>query len=333
MSETFANTLQDLATNEQLHTGQLFIFSKMDQADLKTFQEIWPTIPASRRQEITQELVEISEINFEVDFEPVFLLGLGDADADVRANSISGLWENERPSLIVPFIHLLKTDEVPLVRATAASALGRFVYLNEIEEIEDAHVEPIKQALLETIHQPAEDVEVRRRAIEAIAYVNNPQVTRIIESAYYDEDEKMQVSAIFGMGRSADTRWRPQVISELENSNSEIRFEAARACGELEAGDAVPKLIELIDEDDDPQVKEVSIWALGRIGGQTAREALEICTNSDNEAIVLAAEEALEEIDLFSGAFDLLDLDSDFDDIFDLMDEELDEYSGNYHLN
>lgn len=335
MSQSFAETLKELATEETVHTSQLFVFSKMDQAGLETFKNIWPTISVQRRREITQELVDISEINFEVDFGPVFLLGLADEDPAVRANSINGLWENEQPSLIGPLIHLLRTDEVPLVRATAASALGRFIYLGELEEMEEVHLEPIKATLLETIYLPGEDVEVRRRAIESVAYLNNATVSQIIESAYYDENEKMQVSAVFAMGRNADARWRPLVMAELNNQHSEIRFEAARACGELEVSEAVPRLIELIDEDEDMQVKEASIWALGRIGGPTAREALEICTGDENEAIALAAEDALEEIDLFSGTFDIIGLDDGLDDgfDFDLFDEELDEYSGNYHLN
>jgi HEAT repeat protein len=107
----------------------------------------------------------------------------------------------------------------------------------------------------------------------------------------------------------------------LENENSEIRFEAARASGELEAGDAVPKLLEIIEEDPDLQVQEMAIWALGRIGGQVAREALEECLESEVEAIALAAEEALDELNLFSDSFDLFDFeDDDDDDWFDLDD-------------
>ncbi len=52
----------------------------------------------SSSRNIMQNLVEISEVNFEVDFSPVFLLGLGDEDAETRAYAISGLWEEENPT-------------------------------------------------------------------------------------------------------------------------------------------------------------------------------------------------------------------------------------------
>lgn len=322
MTKSFKEQLHQVASEPELHTGSLYIFSKMDQDALTAFKNIWPTIPTPRRRDIMQELVEIGEANFEVYFDPVFLLGMGDEDAEVRAAAINGLWENENPSLIGPLVHLLRTDDTPLVRATAAIALGRFVYLGEIEEIDQHQALLAEEALLETIHQGAEDIEVRRRAIESIAYSSEPAVAQIIENAYYDENEKMQVSAIFAMGRSADSQWRPQVIAELDNENSEIRFEAARASGELEASEAVSKLVELIEDDPDLQVQEMAIWALGKIGGTTAREALEECLESDIESIAMAAEEALDELNLFTDSFNLFDFGDDDDDFFDDFDDE-----------
>ena len=332
MSNQFKETLNQIATDNTLQTSYLFVFSKMDQNNLEIFQEMWPAISPHRRREVLEELVDLSEANFEVDFTPVFLLGLGDEDADVRTLSINGLWEDEEPILIAPLLHLLQTDEVAKVRAAAASALGRFIYLGELEELDPNLIVPIKTVLLDTIHLPGEDIEVRRRAVESVAFFSGPDITQIIESAYYDDDDKMQVSAVFAMGRNADARWRPRVVAELDNANTEIRFEAARACGELETADAVPKLIDLIESDPDVQVQEVAIWALGRIGGPIAREALEICVGSEVETLALAAEEALDEINLFSGSFDLFDFDEEGGLDFDELDE-LDGYSGNYHLN
>jgi len=47
----------------------------MDQDALATFKSVWPTIPTQRRRDIMQELVEIGEVNFEVYFDPIFMLG------------------------------------------------------------------------------------------------------------------------------------------------------------------------------------------------------------------------------------------------------------------
>ncbi|MEW5958821.1 MAG: HEAT repeat domain-containing protein [Chloroflexota bacterium] len=326
MEKSFKNILKQIAADEQLHTSYLYVLSKLNQESLDIFQNEWPTIATQRRRDIMQELVEISEANFEVYFDPVFLLGLADEDAQVRASAINGLWENETPALIGPLVHLLKTDKEALVRAAAASALGKYIYLRELEELDPAPVLVAEQALLETIHLAGEDIEVRRRAVEAIAYSGEAGIVDIIENAYYDDDEKMQVSAIFAMGRNADKRWRPRVITELDNPNNEIRYEAARACGELEAHEAVLRLVDLIEQDPDLEVQEMAIWAMGRIGGPQARDALVDCLDSEIEALALAAEEALDELNLFEGSFDLFNFDEDDLEDFDELDDEANGY-------
>jgi HEAT repeat protein len=223
---------------------------------------------------------------------------------------------------------LLRADESTTVRAAAAIALGKYIYLGELEELDQSQAILAEEALLEAIHQPQEDIEVQRRAIEAVAFSGEAGVADIIENAYYHENEKMQVSAIFAMGRNADIKWRPQVMAELDNPNTEIRFEAARACGELEAHEAIPKLVNLLQEDPDLEVQEMAIWAMGRIGGTVAREVLETCVDSEVESLALAAEEALEELELFSGSFELFDFDSPgLDDDFD-DDLEFDDTNG-----
>jgi HEAT repeat protein len=267
--------------------------------------------------------MEIAEINFEVDFNAVFLLGIVDEDARVRAISVKSLWEYEHPSLIKPLVHLLKTDEAPAVREAAASTLGKFVYLRELEEIDPNEASLAEEALLETIYQASEDLHVRRRALEAVSFSADPRIAPIIESAYYSDEDKMQVSAIFAMGRNADVAWLPRIMTELDNPNNEIRFEACRACGELEAREAVDALIQLIDEDTDVEVQEMAIWALGRIGGDTAREALEIIVDGDNEVLSQAAEESLDELNLFSDAMMLYDF-SEYDGGDEIFLEDMD---------
>jgi HEAT repeat protein len=75
-----------------------------------------------------------------------------------------------------------------------------------------------------------------------------------------------------------------------------MRYEASGACGELGEIEAIPSLIELIN-DPDTEVQLAAIQALGKIGGSEAKESLEECLNSSNEVICEAAEEALNELE------------------------------------
>ncbi len=331
MSKSFTDILNQIINDSKLHTSLLYNLSRLNEDMLDTFKRIWPTINVERRRLILKELFEIIEGNFEVNFNPIFIWVMADTDAEVRTTAIRALWEYEHPHLIRPLIHLLKTDEAIAVREAAATALGQFIYLRELEEMDWDEATLAEEALLEIIYQPNEHVDVRRRAIESIGFSSAPGITKIIGNAYYNENQKVRVSAIFAMGRNADIRWIPRIIAELENEEAEFRFEAARACGELEAQAAIDKLVALIEYDSDPEVQEMAIWALGQIGGDNARQVLELCVDNDNEVLAMAAEAALEELTLFGDSMLLYDFDEDNDnsddDFLALHDDNLGGFS------
>jgi len=302
----YENSLQHIAdTSERLNIQHLYELSALSPAELDRFREVWPTIEDSRRRVVMRHLVELAEYNFSVDFDPIFLLGMGDEDSEVRATAIEGLWENEDQALVGPLVFLLRSDETVTVRAAAANALGRFVLLGELDQIDSAPAMLAEQSLLETIHLQGEDLEVRRRAIESIAYSSEAGVREIIEAAYYHEDERMQASALFAMGRSADPHWAKLILAELESVNPELRFEAARACGELEMTPAVSHLAGMIVNDPDREVQQMAVEALGRIGGGEARKVLEACYEDEDEVLSQAAAEALDQMDFLGESLDL----------------------------
>jgi len=147
-------------------------------------------------------------------------------------------------------------------------------------------------------------------------------VSEALEIAYYDDDERMRASAVFGMGRSCDRRWRAIVLKELENASPAMRYEAARASGELGIRRAVPILALLVD-DVDPQVHEASIWALGQIGGPDAKRILGDAYSDADEATVDAIDEAMAEIALQEGSLDLTLYKVDKEAAGELVDDEL----------
>lgn len=285
-------------SSERLNVRYLYSLSEMTHERLGRFREVWPSIEVGRRRLLIRSLVELTEKSFEVNFDPIFLVAMGDEDSEVRVAAVDGLWENEDQALIGPLVHLLRADEAPSVRAAAAMALARFILLGELEKIDRAPAMLAEQALLETLRHAEEELEVRRRAVEAIAYSGEAGVREIIEAAYYDDDEIMQASALFAMGRSADPYWGKLLVQELSNPNPELRFEAARACGELETRQAVSQLIWMSTDDPDREVQQAAVWALGRIGGREAREALEAWYESEDDVLSQSAAEALDEMDM-----------------------------------
>jgi HEAT repeat protein len=62
-------------------------------------------------------------------------------------------------------------------------------------------------------------------------------------------------------------------------------------------------LAELID-DPDREVQEATLWALGQIGGDEARNLLQTCCQGEDEIARGAAEAALEELEFMHGQLD-----------------------------
>jgi len=305
MLSDFEELLQQIGDSEnRLSISSLYNLSRMDRDEALLFQKVWPSVAVERRRQIINFLVEIAEVSFEVNFGAVFRFCLGDEDERVREAAIEGLWEDDDTALINSLITMMQDDPSISVRAGAATSLGRYVLLGELDKIKARHFAPVREALLETIHSPFEDLEVRRKAIEAIAYSSEEGVREIIEAAYYDEDERMRASAVFAMGRSADPYWSDLVISELESPRPEMRYEAATACGELELSAAVPLLADLVN-DPDREVLEAAIWALGQIGGNEARRILYDCYQEGDEFLCEAVEEALEHLEFMHGFVDI----------------------------
>lgn len=281
--------------NQRLVSSKMTNLSSLSPEELRLFLEAWAGMDIERRRQIMGYLVELAEENCKLNFDDIFLACLEDGDEIVRVKSIEGLWECEHRSLIDRFITLLREDSEESVRSAAATALGKFAMLAELEQLRPEDGAKVESALLDVIDDDEKVIEVKRRAIEAIAPLSRPRVKEIIQQAYESDDISMQVSAIYAMGRNSDPDWLPTLVKELGSTDDEMRFEAAVACGELGDEGAVPHLVRLVD-DLDSQVQLCAIAALGLIGGSEAEAALRECLNHPNEHIRLIAGEAMEEM-------------------------------------
>ncbi len=297
-----AALLRTFAAREHLSMRDLRSLSGLDPRDRATVWPEWERIPVERRIEIAHAMVELAEDNIDLDFTVMFQWLLDDADAAVRTSAIEGLWECDGLPILRRMLTLLN-DPADQVRAASALALGRFAYMAEIEEIDAAYGQQVHDALLALIRDPSQPTEVRRRAIESAGYfAASDEVQQQIELAYASSDQLMRESALTAMGRSMLPRWLPIVSRELESPSPALRYEAARAAGEMAdlARSLVARIVRLCS-DADTEVALAAIWALGQIGGETARRTLQRISGSNDEARSQAAAEALDELTLEEG--------------------------------
>lgn len=304
--------------NEDISVADLYLLSDMPDEQLDTFKERWITMSDERRHIISRHLADISEENFQVDFSPLTLLFFADPLASVRTAALDSLWDTSNISLIKPIIRLVQEDPDPAVRAAATSTLGHYILMSQWDEL-PRHIEkPIVDVLVPNLLNNQLDPAIWRATLEALAGSSYEEIHNYIERAYESSDPQMQQSAIFSMGLTADRRWVPTLLDELENYDADVRAEAVRALGTISSTEASQPLAELVYDDEDLEVRLAAVFALGQIGGEVASKALERLAD-DPEAADLydAIDEALEEISWLGDDIDL--------SLFDFDDEDWDD--------
>ncbi|MBI5876667.1 MAG: HEAT repeat domain-containing protein [Chloroflexi bacterium] len=316
-------------SSDKIKRVDLQVLSNPDARSIAEFKTEWPKLPPERKRVLIQAMEDAAEETVQSEFSDLLLTLLDEPDDIVRAAVVRGLWEVDTPSFGKRLLTMAARDTSAPVRAAAAAGLGE--YLMEAEENERSipQSKPITDCLLARFHDPNEDLEVRRRALESVAYSGDERAHSAIQEAYDEGDSDMRESSLYAMGRSGDTSWTPIVIRELKNPAASLRYEAAIAAGELSASDALAQLIKMV-QDPDGQVRESAVWALGQIGGREARRVLEAVLESDDEELQEAAEDALAELEFIEGIdnlnmfdFEIATLDGLVDD--DLDDDELDD--------
>lgn len=297
--------------NTPLSPAALAVFSEPTLKTIQLFANAWQLISVDRRRRIVQSLVDLTEDSFEANYTELFRYLLEDEDPQVRTLAIDGLWEEESSILVKPLVALLRSDPSVIVRAAAATSLARFALSAELDKLTEEHAALVRESLVATIRNSEEDLEVRRRAIESVAFFGDEEVRGIVAAAYENDDPRMRASAVFAMGRASDKYWSKTILAELESNDSQVRYEATRASGELELKKAIPRLIQLTD-DPDIEVANAAIAALGQIGGEEARQALEHLVTGEDEGLREAAQDSLDEL-TFTESANLMLIDMDLE--------------------
>ena len=304
---------QLFANPETVKLGSLALLSDLDPDEAAVFQAEWTLLDPTYRRSIAQSMQELGEASLELDFRAVFLQLLSDTDPSVRHAAIRGLFEDTRHSTLTRILDILVHDADPAVRATAATTLGGWTLRIAQADVAPRTQELVQQTLFDVYHAPATPVEVRRRILETLGYLGNvdPVVAALTE-AHQHPELPWQQSTLCAMGRTGMPRWLPTIQAAFAAPEAALRFEAARAAGEISdlARSVVPELANLA-VDDDLEVATAAMWSLGQIGGDQARRLLERLAQSESGSRSTLATEALHELQFFADPLNSLPFDDD----------------------
>ena len=198
-------------------------------------------------------------------------------------------------------------DEPERLRAKAAISLGPALEHTDSHGFEDDIDEPpigeeTFREIQQTLHAVFDDTtapkEVRRRVLEAAVRAPQDWHRAAIRDAYAVEDSDWKLTAVFGMQyvRGFDN----QILEALDSANPDIHCEAVCAAGNWELDAAWPHVADLVtSEDTDKELLLAAIHAVASIRPQEAWDVLGELTDSDDEDIAEAAQDALNMEDPF----------------------------------
>lgn len=282
--------------------SELSTLSDLDREHRQEFADAWSQLPVERRRTVVADLSTLADDNFDLNFDAIFIHALTDPDAEVRDHAIRALWEYEERDLIPVLVNLLDNDTSTDVRASAASALGRYVLLGEFDRIGKGDTDRVVGALRSALGTRENPLEVRARALEALGAYTAEWVPDVIRAALEGSEPRMVVSAIHAMGRSADGEWLPELQTRAADEDPEVRYEVAIAIGAIGDEAGLRQLV-IMSVDDDEEVRLAAIDAIGGIGGKQARKALEEIMKSEDPRVREAAQSALAENDFSDDSF------------------------------
>lgn len=311
--EPFSRIIQLLLDETKpFPSHHLHRFSDISPTDLKSVLEVWPELSTKRKLSLLEDFELLVDSDTLVSFDDLARSLLKDDDPHVRVRAINLLWECSDPKLVPLYLSILDNDPDLESRAAAASILGQYIYLGELDKISSKLLHAIEEYLLSIMKDDTPDL-IKRRALEALGASSRREVHSLIETAYHQKNSDWKVSAIHAMGRSADEHWEKFVLAHLFDQEQEIKSEAINAAGKLELESARTPLLDLLEDEEEEEIRQEIIWSLSCIGGEGVRsrleELLELADEDEAEFLEEAVENLLftEELDNFS----LLDLEAD----------------------
>lgn len=131
------------------------------------------------------------------------------------------------------------------------------------------------------------NARTRRAVVQALAMANATDVAQLIGYAVADEDIDVQIAAVRTLGQMSSRNANTPLRTALDSPFAPIRAEAALALGQRDASGAVPRIRELL-EDDEPVVVAAALDALAWLGDDVVPEAAARALDDEDDEVFQA---------------------------------------------
>lgn len=186
------------------------------------------------------------------------------------------------------------------LRGTAAISLGPVLEEADMDGFDEPEEVPISEHVFASLMQSLRTVyfergvptEVRRRILESAVRAPQEWQFNEVKAAYENPDGEWKLTAVFAMGYLCG--FDSQILESLKSDDPRIHMEAVKAAGNWELDGAWDHVLALLqDPATSRELRIAAIEAAASIRPKEAPEVLAEFTESEDEEIAEAAEEAL----------------------------------------
>lgn len=140
-----------------------------------------------------------------------------------------------------------------------------------------------------------QDAQVLLQAIEGISQDPGEDVTkRLVELLRDHKDPQVREAAANALGKAGAQQATPALVSALSDPAENVRWFAVEGLRKLGATDVVPRLSDVLLQDESARVREITASTLGELGQPTAIPALRKALEDGNERVRAKAAAALQ---------------------------------------
>lgn len=241
---------------------------------------------------------------------------LRNPDEEKRREAFDRISVEMDDALAREILAIIASDAADDIRADAVVALGPAVEECGIEYMDDdlpdeipytaplsreAHGE-LTSALRAVYEDESQPTIVRRRALEVLVRDPQPWQKDAIRRDFASQDRDWKMTALFAMGYVRG--FEPDLLNVLRTGDGDLLYEAVRAAGNAEVVEAAPILEAFaLSEETDRDVRLEAIAALPSVDPECF-DLLDELAESTDEQVRGAAEQALEELQMFGDDLD-----------------------------
>jgi len=146
--------------------------------------------------------------------------------------------------------------------------------------------------LLEALQKPM-DTQTRHRLVELLAVLSQPASANYFLNSLESEDAYLRMLAATALGKLRVPEALPNLVQLLEDERLALRREAAVALGRLKLKQAGKPLTAALQVEDEPEVRERMLWALGMLNDKKNLSSIQSFLTHSSESTRWAAAKAL----------------------------------------